>query len=205
MCGYDIVVFVAITFNCGFHQAQNPVAEIFSILGILFRLARVVSQFPAQYFDKLPGFNLWKLTRLSGFFPPFVSHFFKQAREGEVKLRHVVYEVWLVSYIFFSFQVWYFRTWITTSIGQSKRMRVTRFNPLWVSGCTRHYTTIVSVAQYYFRRKCKTAAMVFHKHWIHVVLWPHYRVYTQVLSVLFANLVHVRIATGYFTVKLIAR
>ena len=30
--------------------------------------------------------------------------------------------------------------------------------------CTRHYTTIVFVAQYYFLRKCKSAAMVFHKY-----------------------------------------
>ena len=30
----------------------------------------------------------------------------------------------------FSFQIWYFRNWIITSIGQSKHMRVTRFNPL---------------------------------------------------------------------------
>ena len=71
--------------------------------------ARVVSQFPAQYFGKLPGFNLLKLTRLSGVFPPFFGHFFKRAREREVKLRHVVYEVLLVSYLFFSFQIWYFR------------------------------------------------------------------------------------------------
>ena len=63
---------------------------------VMLRLARLVSQFPAQYFGKLPGFNLSKLTRLSGVFPPFVGHFFKRAREREVKLRHVVYEVRLV-------------------------------------------------------------------------------------------------------------
>ena len=95
----------------------------------MLRLARVVSQFPAQYFGNLAGFNLWKLTWLSGVFPPFVGHFVKRAREREVKLRHVVYEVWLVSYLFFSFQIWYFRKCIITSIGQSKHMRVTRFNP----------------------------------------------------------------------------
>ena len=50
--------------------------------------AWVVSQFPAQYFRKLPGFNLSKLTQLSGVFFPFVGHFYKQAREcGKVKLR----------------------------------------------------------------------------------------------------------------------
>ena len=58
----------------------------------------------------------------SGVFPPFVGHFFKRARNPEVKLRHVVYEVWLVSYLFFSFQIWHFRKWIITSIGQSKHM-----------------------------------------------------------------------------------
>ena len=40
----------------------------------------------------------WKAySALGSFFPLFVSHFFKRAREHEVKLRHVVYEVWLVS------------------------------------------------------------------------------------------------------------
>ena len=68
------------------------------------------------------------------FLPRLSAIFFKRAREAEVKLRHVVYEVWLVSCLFFSFQIWYFRKWIITSIGQSKHMRVTRFNPLWVSG-----------------------------------------------------------------------
>ena len=71
-------------------------------------------------------------------FPPFVRHFFQQAREPEVKLHHVVYKVWLVSYLFISFQIWYFREWMITSIGQSKHLRVTRFNPLWVSGLTEH-------------------------------------------------------------------
>ena len=60
---------------------------------VKLRLARLVSQFPAQYFGKLPVFNLSKLTWLSGVFPPFVGHFFKRAREPEGKLRHVVYEV----------------------------------------------------------------------------------------------------------------
>ena len=88
-------------------------------------------------------FNLWKLSRLSGVFPPFVGHFFKRAREPEGKLRHVVYEVWLVSYLFFSFQIWYFRKCIITSIGQNKHMRVTHFNPLWVSGITQSFSVII--------------------------------------------------------------
>ena len=32
---------------------------------------------PAHYFGKIPGFNLWKLSRLLGVFPPFVGHFFQ--------------------------------------------------------------------------------------------------------------------------------
>ena len=57
----------------------------------MLRLVRVVrQQYPAQYFGTIPGFNLWKLSRLLGVFPPFVGHFFKRAREPEVKLRHVV-------------------------------------------------------------------------------------------------------------------
>ena len=47
-----------------------------------------------------------------------------------------VYEVGLFSF-FFSFQIWYLRIWIFTSIGQGKHMRVTRFSPLWVSDSTR--------------------------------------------------------------------
>ena len=101
---------------------------------IVLRLAWVVrQQYPDQCFGKIPGFNLWKLSQLSGVFPPFVGYFFKRAWEPEGELHHVVYEVWLVSYLFFSFQIWYFWKWIITSIGQSKHMRVTRFNPLWVS------------------------------------------------------------------------
>ena len=64
------------------------------------------------------------------FSPRLSAIFFKRALE----LHHVVYEVWLDSYLFFSFQIWYFWKWIITSIGQSKHMRVTRFNPLRVSG-----------------------------------------------------------------------
>ena len=60
---------------------------------IMLRLARVVRQYPAQCFGKIPSFNLSQLSRLSGVFPPFFGHFFKRAREPEVKLRHVVYEV----------------------------------------------------------------------------------------------------------------
>ena len=60
---------------------------------IMLRLAQVVRQYPAHCFGKIPGFNLSKLSRLSGVFPPFVGHFFKRVREPEVKLCHVVYEV----------------------------------------------------------------------------------------------------------------
>ena len=60
------------------------------------------------------------------------------------KLRHVVYEVGLVSYLFFSFQIWYLRKWIFTSIGQGKHMRVTRFNPLWVSDGTQSIRSTIS-------------------------------------------------------------
>ena len=59
-------------------------------------LAQVVSQFPTQYFGKLPGFNLWKLTRFSGVFSRFEGNFLKWTQECEVKLRHVIYEVCLV-------------------------------------------------------------------------------------------------------------
>lgn len=89
---------------------------------IMLRLAQVV--YPAQCFGNIPGFL------------EFFGHFFKRVREPEGKLCHVVYEVWLVSYLFFSFQILYFLKWIITSIGQSKHMRVTRFNPLWVSDAT---------------------------------------------------------------------
>ena len=57
---------------------------------IMLRLARVVRQlYSAQCFGTIPGFNLSKLS----VFPPFVGHVFKRARELELKLRHVVYEV----------------------------------------------------------------------------------------------------------------
>ena len=52
---------------------------------IMLRLARVVSQFPAQYFGKEIGFNIWKLILLSGVFPTFVGHFFKRARKRDFK------------------------------------------------------------------------------------------------------------------------
>ena len=104
---------------CGLpFPTKNPIIKVHNIL---------------LGFSNIPGFNLWKLSRLSGVFLPFVGHFFKRAREPEGKLRHVVYEVWLVSYLFFLFQIWYFLKWIITNIGQSKHMRVTRFNSLWVS------------------------------------------------------------------------
>ena len=79
---FEVTLSISRTVVSGFHN---------------LRLARVVNQFPAQYFGKLLGFRLWKITRLSGVFLPFVGHFFKRAREREVELRHVVYGVWLVS------------------------------------------------------------------------------------------------------------
>ena len=108
--------------------------NVWCLSTLMLRLARLVSQFPAQYFGKLPRFNQpLKAYSAFGSFSPVCRPFFKQAREREVKLRHVLYEAWLVSYLFFSFQIWYFRKWMITSIGQSKHMRVTRFDPLWVS------------------------------------------------------------------------
>ena len=101
-------------------------------------LARVVRQYyPAQYFGKIPGFNLWKLklSRLSGVFPPLVDHFFKRVREREVKLRYVVYEVWLVSYLLSSFQIWYFWKWIIMSIGLQQTYESYMFQPLMSFSC----------------------------------------------------------------------
>ena len=54
----------------------------------------------------------------------YISQFFEWVREREVRLHHVVYEVWLVSYIFFLFQLWYsctvyMRKWMFSSIGQT--------------------------------------------------------------------------------------
>ena len=54
--------------------------------------------------------------------------------------------------LFFSFQIWYFRKWIITSMGQSKHMRVTRFNPLWVSGYT--YWLLIKYAHDYMEIGC---------------------------------------------------
>ena len=48
-----------------------------------------------------------------------------------------------------------FRKWIITSIGQSKHMRVTRFNPLWVSGTTQTYSE-----EYYGQWTCSPAFQV---------------------------------------------
>ena len=57
------------------------------------------------YSSSVFGYDSWfqplKAFSAFGSFPPFVGHFFKRAREPEVKLRHVVYKVWLVSYLFF--------------------------------------------------------------------------------------------------------
>ena len=82
--------------------------------------------------DKSVGFlstRFHLFTRLLGHgrFSPVCRPFFLSGR---------VYEVWLVSYFYFTFQIWYFRKWIIASIEQSNHMRVTRFNLLWVSGNT---------------------------------------------------------------------
>ena len=56
------------------------------------------------------------------------SQFFGRERERGVQFRYVVYKVWLVSYLFFSFQIWYLRKWISTSVGEiealSTRIRI---------------------------------------------------------------------------------
>ena len=44
---------------------------------IMFRLAQVVRQYPAHFFGKIPGFNLSKLSRLSGVFPRLSATFLK--------------------------------------------------------------------------------------------------------------------------------
>ena len=78
---------------------------------IMLRLARVVSQFPAQYFGKITGVNhiIESLLGFEEFFPRLSAISFKWAREREVKFFHVVYEFLLVSYLFFLLQIWYFR------------------------------------------------------------------------------------------------
>ena len=49
---------------------------------------------PARYnFGKIPSFNLESFLGFREFFPRLSAIFFKRAREPEVKLRHVVYEV----------------------------------------------------------------------------------------------------------------
>ena len=49
-----------------------------------FRLKDLLLHFFPQYRHKLLGSSLWKFTRLSGGFPPFVGHFFERARERGV-------------------------------------------------------------------------------------------------------------------------
>ena len=59
---------------------------------IMLRLARVVRQ---KLLSISVRFQVQPLKAFSAFgsFSPFVGHFFKRAREREVKLRHIVYEV----------------------------------------------------------------------------------------------------------------
>ena len=51
---------------------------------IMLRLARLVSQFPSQYFSKLPGFNFWKLIWFSGVFPPMGGHIIQKWYECSI-------------------------------------------------------------------------------------------------------------------------
>ena len=50
----------------------------------MLRLDWLVSQFPSQYFSKLPGFNLWKLTWFSGVFPPMGGHIIQKWYECSI-------------------------------------------------------------------------------------------------------------------------
>ena len=63
----------------------------------------------------------------------YSSLFFEWGRERAVRLHHVVYKVWLVSYLFFLFQLWYSCTVYMQkgmNIGQSKHYESYTFQPL---------------------------------------------------------------------------
>ena len=115
-----------------------------------------------SWFQPLKAFSAF------GSFPPLVGHFFKRARERKVKLSHVVYEVWLVGYLFCSCQIRYFRKWIITSIGKRKHMRVTRFNPLWVSAGTESGLTFLLETS--TDRSVSEAQLCIHVLWCHFFL-----------------------------------
>ena len=79
------------------------------------------------------------------------------SRKRGVKLRHVVvYDIWLVSCLFFSFHIWYLWKWKFTSIGQSKHIWVTRFNPYEILFSQhRSYKSEKSVSEYWsLPREC---------------------------------------------------
>ena len=80
----DVSVFHNVTFGPG-GKAIIYFCSVFSV------------RFLVSTFESFLGFR--------EFFPRLSAIFFKRAREPEIKLRHVVYEVWLVSYLFFSFQI----------------------------------------------------------------------------------------------------
>jgi len=63
------LLFQRVTEVAFFEVATSSQAARSSTDFVMLRLARLVSQFPTQYFGKLPGFNLSKLTRRSGVFP----------------------------------------------------------------------------------------------------------------------------------------
>ena len=58
---------------------------------------KVLVRFLVSTFESFLGFRT--------FFPCLSPIFLRGQGEPEVKLRHVVYEVWLVSHLFFSFQI----------------------------------------------------------------------------------------------------
>ena len=63
----------------------------------------------------------------------YSSLFFEWGQERAVRLHHVVYKVWLVSYLFFLFQLWYSCTVYMQkgmNIGQSKHYESYTFQPL---------------------------------------------------------------------------
>ena len=99
-----------------FHFPPTP-----AVCSTLFLPPPLWTQRPPARFS-CSALQLASWFQFSEVFPPFVGHFFERAGERGVKLRHVVYEVWLVSYLFFSFQTWHLRKWKFTSIGQSKHM-----------------------------------------------------------------------------------
>ena len=71
--------------------------------------------------------NQWQMHKGTG-----PSYLLQRLLEHASPLLAIVFsfspEVWLVSYLFFLFQIWYMHKWMFTSIGQRKHVRVTSFN-----------------------------------------------------------------------------